>query len=98
MVDEENRIADCRKYTEEKRHFADEYARQSNKMTGDSDTGDQVFLESEYGYLLAITFDIHNMLWFMSEEDDKDPLNLLGLNKLFDEFVDHYAKLNLEDS
>ncbi|KAK9326865.1 hypothetical protein V1520DRAFT_358552, partial [Lipomyces starkeyi] len=56
-----------------------------------------VFLESEYGYMLAITFDIHNMLCFMSGEDDKDPLNLLGLNKLFDEFVDQYAKLGLED-
>jgi choline kinase len=97
--DEESRIAGCRKYTEEeKRHFCDEYARQWNKMTGDSDTGDQVFLESEYGYLLAITFDIHNMLCFMDEQGDKDLLNLLGLNKLFDEFVDQYAKLNLEDS
>lgn len=96
--DEESRIAGCRKYTEEeKRHFCDEYARQWNKLTGDSDTGDQVFLESEYGYMLAITFDIHNMLCFMSGEDDKDPLNLLGLNKLFDEFVDQYAKLELED-
>jgi choline kinase len=94
--DEESRIADCSKYTEEeKRHFCDEYARQWNKMTGDSDTGDQVFLESEYGYLLAITFDIHNMLWFMDAQGDKNPLNLLGLNKLFDEFVDQYAKLNL---
>ncbi|KAG2179822.1 hypothetical protein INT43_003605 [Umbelopsis isabellina] len=96
--DEESRIAGCRKYTEEeKRHFCDEYARQWNKLTGDSDTADQVFLESEYGYLLAITFDIHNMLCFMDVEGDKDPLNLLGLNKLYDEFVDQYAKLKLED-
>lgn len=97
--DEESRIANCRRYTEEeKRHFCDEYARQWNKVTGDSDTGDQVFLESEYGYMLAITFDIHNMLCFMCEKDDKDPLNLLGLNKLFDEFVGQYAHLSLEDS
>ena len=96
--DEESKIADCRKYTEqEKKHFCDEYARQWNKLTGDSDTGDQVFLESEYGYLLAITFDIHNMLCFMDAQGDKNPLNLLGLNKLFSEFVDQYAKLNLED-
>ncbi|KAF7177742.1 hypothetical protein CNMCM7691_006176 [Aspergillus felis] len=96
--DEESRIARCRKYTEaEKRHFCEEYAKQWNKLTGDSDTGDQVFLESEYGYMLAITLDIHNMLCFMSEAGDKDPLNLLGLNKLFDEFVDQYAKLRLED-
>ncbi|BCS25403.1 putative choline kinase [Aspergillus puulaauensis] len=95
--DHESRIADCRKYTtEEKRHFCDEYARQWNTLTGDSDTGDRVFLESEYGYLLAIAFDIHNMLCFMDEQGDNDPLNLLGLNKLFDEFVDQYAKLNLD--
>ncbi|KAG0009975.1 hypothetical protein BGZ82_003749 [Podila clonocystis] len=96
--DEESKIANCRKYTEEeKKHFCEEYAKQWNKQTGDSDAGDQVFLESEYGYMLAITFDIHNMLCFMSDEDDKDPLNLLGLNKLFDEFVDQYAKLGLEN-
>lgn len=95
--DEEDRIAHCRKYTEEeKKHFCDQYARQWNRLTGDSDSGDQVFLESEYGYLLAITFDIHNMLCFMAEQGDKDPLNLLGLAKLFDEFVDQYAKLKLE--
>ncbi|GJJ75457.1 hypothetical protein EMPS_07815 [Entomortierella parvispora] len=86
--DEESKIANCRKYTEEeKKHFCNEYAKQWNKQTGDSDSGDQVFLESEYGYMLAITFDIHNMLCFMNDEDDKDPLNLLGLNKLFEEFV-----------
>lgn len=97
--DEESKIAKCRKYTEkEKKHFCDEYARQWNQLTGDSDTGDQVFEESEYGYLLAITFNIHNMLCFMYEQGDKDPLNLLGLNKLFDEFVNQYAKLNLEDN
>jgi choline kinase len=95
--DEENKIANCRKYTEEeRRHFCDEYAGQWNTLTGDSDTGDQVFVESEYGYMLAIAFDVHNMLCFMSEEDDKDALNLLGLNKLFDEFVNQYARLGLE--
>ncbi|KAK4908063.1 hypothetical protein LTR66_017593, partial [Elasticomyces elasticus] len=72
------------------------YAAQWNKLTGDSDTGAQVFLESEYGYMLAITFDIHNMLCFMEAEDDKDPLNLLGLRKLFDEFTGQYIKLGLE--
>jgi choline kinase len=95
--DEESKIADCRKYTkEEMKHFCDEYAEQWNKLTGDSDTGDQVFVESEYGYMLAISFDIHNMLCLMAEADDRDPLNLLGLNKLFDEFVDQYARLGLE--
>ncbi|KAF5133189.1 Choline kinase alpha [Metarhizium anisopliae] len=95
--DEEDKIADCRKYTlREKRHFCDEYARQWNALTGECDTGEQVLLESEYGYLLAITFDIHNMLCFMNDENDKDPLNLLGLNKLFDEFVEQCHKLGLD--
>ena len=95
--DKESKIADCRKYTEEeRRHFCEEYARQWNKLTGDSDTSNQVFVESKYGYMLAITFDVHNMLCFMAEEDDKDPLNLLGLNKLFHEFMDQYARLGLE--
>lgn len=95
--DEESKIANCRKYTEEeRRHFCEEYASLWNEVTGDSDTGDQVFAESEYGYMLAIAFDVHNMLCFMMVEDDRDPLNLLGLNKLFDEFVDQYAKLGLE--
>ncbi|KAM0256032.1 hypothetical protein ACHAQJ_005231 [Trichoderma viride] len=97
--DEENKIANCRSYTEEeKKHFCEEYATQWNRITGDSDTGDQLFLESEYGYMLAITFDIHNMLCFMSEENDKNSSNLLALNKLFEEFVSQYAKLGLEYS
>ncbi|CAI7569180.1 unnamed protein product [Penicillium bialowiezense] len=85
--DEESKIANCRKYV---------YAMQWNRLTGDSDTGEQVFLESEYGYMLAITFDIHNMLCFMDDENDKDPLNLFGLCKLFDEFTSQYIKLGLE--
>ncbi|UNI24895.1 Choline kinase [Purpureocillium takamizusanense] len=97
--DDDNKIADCRPYAEhEKRHFCREYAEKWNELTGDSDTGEQVYLEAEYGYMLAITFDIHNMLCFMDEQGDKDPLNLMGLNKLFDEFVDQYKKLGLEDS
>lgn len=95
--DEENKIATCRPYTEEeKRHFCEEYAKQWNEETGDSDTGEQVFMESELGFLLAITFEIHNMLCFMDQDDDKDPLNILGLNKLFEEFVNQYKKLGLE--
>jgi choline kinase len=95
--DNENKIANCREYTEEeKRHFCDEYARQWNELTGQSDTVDQVFRESEYGYLLAVSFDVHNMLCFMDTEDDKDPLNLLGLNKLLEMFVHQYARLELE--
>ena len=95
--DEESKVADCRPYTEEeKRHFCEEYAKQWNKKTGDSDTGEQVFMESELGFMLSITFEIHNMLCFMDQDDDRDPLNLLGLNKLFEEFVNQYEKLGLE--
>lgn len=94
--DEENKIATCRPYTEEeKRHFCEEYAKHWDEETGDSDTGKQVFMESELGFMLAITFEIHNMLCFMDQDDDKDPLNILGLNKLFEEFVNQYKKLGL---
>ncbi|EPS41315.1 hypothetical protein H072_4839 [Dactylellina haptotyla CBS 200.50] len=97
--DEENKIADCRKYTEqEKRHFCEAYAAQWNEITGDEDTGEQVYVESEYGYMLAIAFDIHNMLCFMADENDKDPLNLLGLDKLYGEFVEQYDRFGLETS
>ncbi|KGO51593.1 hypothetical protein PEX2_006690 [Penicillium expansum] len=95
--DEENKIANCRPYTEdEKRHFCEEYAKQWNEQTGDSDTGEQVFKESELGFMLAITFEIHNMLCFMDQDDDKDTLSMLGLNKLFEEFVNQSNKLGLE--
>lgn len=94
--DEEDKIANCRPYTEEeKRHFCEEYAKKWNEQTGDSDTGEQVFMEAELGFMLAITFEIHNMLCFMDQDDDKDPLNILGLNKLFGEFVNRYKKLGL---
>lgn len=96
--DKQSKIASCRKYTEdEKQDFCYHYARDWNSVTGDVDSTEQVLLESEYGYLLAITFDIHNMLWFMCETNDKDPLNLKGLNKLFDEFTDQYRKLGLRE-
>ena len=96
--DEENKIADCRKYTDdEKRHFCDVYAREWNRVTGDSDTADQVFLESQLGYLLAITFDIHNMLWYMNKTGAGDPLDLKGLNKLFHEFTEQYDRLMSDD-
>ncbi|PYI12643.1 choline/ethanolamine kinase [Aspergillus sclerotiicarbonarius CBS 121057] len=94
--DEENHIADCRPYMdEEKRHFCEEYAKQWNETTGDQDTGEQVFMEAELGMMLAISFEIHNMLCFMDQDDDKDPLNLLALNKMFGEFVSQYEKLGL---
>lgn len=62
------KLAKYRKYMEEKRHFCREYTRQWNKLTNDSDTEDQILLESVYGYMLAITCDIHSILCFMMEK------------------------------
>lgn len=94
--DETSRMADCRPFSEEeKRHFCAEYAARWNEVTGDADSAKQVFVEAELGYLLALTFDVHNMLCFMDVAGDKDPLNLLGLNKLFEEFEAQYAALGL---
>ncbi|OAA65403.1 Protein kinase-like domain protein [Niveomyces insectorum RCEF 264] len=85
------------KYEEdEKRHFCDVYARQWNALTGDADAGDLVFLESKYGCMLAIAFNIHNMLCAMCEDGDKDPLDLLRLNKLFEEFAGQKAPGRLQ--
>lgn len=95
--DEESKIVDCKEYSEdEKLHFCEEYAKEWNTVTGDADTGEQVFREAEYGYLLAISFDIHNMLWFMAKSDGQDPLDLKGLNKLYNDFVGQYKKLGLD--
>lgn len=94
--DEESRIASCRKYTfDEKRHFCNVYAAKWNDQTGNSDTGEQVLNEAEYGYLLAISFDIHNMVSFMSISDEANRLDLLGLNKLFEEFTTQCTKLGV---
>lgn len=94
--DEESKIANCRPYSEsEKKDFCEAYNKKWNETTGDSDTAEQVYLEAQYGYMLAIAFDVHNMLAWMYDMDDKDPLNALGLNKLLDEFVAQYAKMGL---
>ncbi|KAJ5964259.1 choline/ethanolamine kinase [Penicillium vulpinum] len=94
--DKESQIATCRPYTEEeKRHFCEEYAKKWNERTGDSDTGEQVFIESELGFILACTFEVHNMLCFMDQDDDKDPLNLFALKKVFEEFMNQYKRLGL---
>jgi choline kinase len=99
-VDEDGRMARYRPYTEEeKRHFCEEYVEQWNQETGDLDTGEQVFRESELGYLLAITFDIHNLLCYIEQDADKDLLNrldLLAFNKLFEKFVNQYKRLGLD--
>lgn len=98
--DEESKFANYQPYThtkkKKKRHFCKEYARQWNEKTGDSDTGEQVFMESELGFMLAITFEIHNMLCFMYQEDDKNQLVFWGLKKLLEGLVDLYNKLGLE--
>ena len=95
--DEENKIANCSAYTKkEKRHFCSVYAKQWNHLTGDEDSDQQLYDEAEYGYLLALAFDIHNMLCFMDKAGDNDPLNLHGLSKLFTEFKGQYNRLQLK--
>ncbi|OAQ99626.1 hypothetical protein LLEC1_06603 [Akanthomyces lecanii] len=96
--DETSKVANCRPYLEaEERHFCEAYAAQWNARTGGgTDTGEQVYREAQLGYMLATAFDIHNMLCWMEQESDKDPLSLAGLNKLFAEFKGRYEKLGLE--
>lgn len=94
--DEDNKIANCAEYTkQEMHHFCQEYAARWNHITGDSDTAEQVFREAQYGYILALAFDIHNMLCYMDDVEDKDPLNLHGLNKLFEELVMQVEELSI---
>ena len=95
--DEESKVVGCREYgEEERRHFCEEYAREWDERTGDEDTGEQVFMEAQHGYLLAVALDVHNMLCAMGEESDEDPLSLVGLNKLFSEFMEHYAEVEID--
>lgn len=99
-VDPDGKMASYRPYTEEeKRHFCEEYVEQWNRKTGDLDTSEQVFRESELGYLLAITWDIHNMLCYVEQDYSKELLNhldLLAFKKLFEDFVNHYKRLGLD--
>ncbi|GIJ87975.1 hypothetical protein Asppvi_006891 [Aspergillus pseudoviridinutans] len=47
----------------------------------------------------AVTWDIHNMLCYVEQEDNKDLLNsldLLAFNKLFEDFVNQYNRLGLD--
>lgn len=48
------------------------------------------------GYLLALTFDILFMLIAMDEDENTDPLDALGLNKLFSEFKEKYVQSGFE--
>ncbi|MCO5598700.1 hypothetical protein L7F22_052798 [Adiantum nelumboides] len=96
--DEENKIVNCKKFSkEEKVHFCQTYAKEWNKLTGDTDTGEQIYLEAEYGYLLSITFELHNMLWFITKCNKADRLDLKALLKLFEEFKEQYTKLTQSD-
>lgn len=101
-ADEDGKLPNRRPYTEEeKRHFCDEYAQQWNQETGDSDTGEQVWRESELGYLLAMTFDMHAMLCYVEQDADGELLNMLDIeafSKLFTEFTGLYKSLGLDHS
>lgn len=60
----------CRPFSlKEKTHFCHEYARQWNIITGDTDTGEKVLLEAEYGYLLAIAFHTHGLVVCLEGEE-----------------------------
>jgi choline kinase len=44
-------------------------------------------VESVFGYLLAVAFDIHKMLFFIDGGDDEGSLSLIVLKKLFEELA-----------
>ncbi|CEJ89864.1 hypothetical protein VHEMI05685 [[Torrubiella] hemipterigena] len=94
----ETQIADCRSYTrDEKQHFCAEYAKRWNEIMGDNDTAEQVLAEAELGYLLAISFDLHNMALCIDIEGSKEVSNLLAFNKLYEMFMEEWNKQELED-
>lgn len=99
-VDEDSKLANCRSYTEEEKiHFCDEYAEQWNRETGDSDTGEQILRESELGYLLAITFEMHNMLCYVEQGAHVEllkHLDLCAFDNLLQEFDKRYRGLGLD--
>lgn len=94
----ETQIADCRPYTRsEKQHFCAEYAKRWNEIMGDNDTAEQVLAEADLGYLLAISFDLHNMAMCIDIEGSKEVSNLLAFNKLYVMFMEEWNKQELED-
>lgn len=99
-VDEDSKLANCRSYMEEeKMHFCDEYAQQWNRETGDSDTGEQILRESELGYLLAITFEMHNMLCYVEQGAHVEllkQLDICAFKNLLEEFDKRYKGLGLD--
>lgn len=95
--DPERKLTGAAAYTDaEKAHFCEEYASRWNEETGDCDTGAQVLREEELGYLLVITFEIHNMLNYVDEEGEAEALEMEALERLFAEFVKQWEKLALE--
>lgn len=94
---EKAKTAAPREYTaDEMRHFCEAYAAFWNQKTGDSDTGEQVLMESQYGYLLAVAWDVYNMLCGIDDQGEVGGLNLGGLNRLFKEFSTRYSILGLD--
>lgn len=94
---EESKTTGTRPYSEEeKRHFCEVYAKEWNRINGDSDTGDQVLREAELGYMLAMVFEMHNTISHMDDTGESDPMDFKELNVLFKQFVDQYSSLGLE--
>ena len=95
---DKTQFANARPFTlEEKQQFCNEYARQWNDITGDADTGDQILLEAECGYLLAIAFHIHGML-ICSEGKKWTNNEQLEFSKLCNEFLKQFLDLGLDDT
>lgn len=80
----------------ERAQYCRAYAEQWNAETGDADRGQQVAEQAELGYMLAIAFEVHNMMNFMEAEGEEDALEMEALRMLFGEFVDQYERLGLE--
>lgn len=57
---------------------------------------EQVLKEAEMGYLLAISFDVHNMLNFMRDVGDSDYLNHKSLLKLLEDFEEQWRRLAVD--
>lgn len=95
--DEHCKLTHARPYSSaEKAHYCAEYAAQWREDTGEEESGEKVAEEAEFGYMLAIAFEVHNMYNFMAEEGKEDEKELAALRVLFGEFVGQYAKLGLQ--
>ncbi|KAJ4153113.1 hypothetical protein LMH87_009618 [Akanthomyces muscarius] len=98
--DASSKLTGARPYSaEERAHYCRVYAEQWNAETGDGDGGEEVGKEAELGYMLAIAFEVHNMMNYMEGEGEgeEDGMEMEALRMLFGEFVRQYERLGLEE-